>query len=1217
MTAALIRLKTAAMAAALACSAPSDIRILLDLTQGSAARAASRTGDGIKVTRRLASAFVAGLIRNAKDARKGNVEMPASPDVNSAQTFILDEMQDCFGIAPNANDYHRLVHAQIGAGDYQGAKVTLQKCIDRGTRPWKKTLDLFMVAAGAQWDWNGVRWARAASRGTRESHNFLETTDHRMSLLACVNSHIRLSDSQELDNLLERHGCGDAQALDRLLCQGRRQPVSQKRFLQELLRLFCTDKQLSQPTAVSSVGRVFPSWDIYCFMRSINCLDLEDFITILASCSPETSSELISEVANDVSASGFNGKLDQSSSEKIRSAKAHHVQFGGKYLYRAVTAALIANPPQLKAAHGAFVKVRDWPDKLPETVTDRLLRSHLHVKDVDCAMQVFDAATAWGQLLPTATLTWLVGTVLKKNAWTHLWKVLDGAILLSAPSTVLTQLWSPIITFISVTAQKDPAKLPTLLCEFSKMTEQHGVNPDLAIVNAVALAYASAGDPASITRLFEKWKGVVSGPDSLTLEAICRAHLTAGSYGRALEEVEGAVSRGIKPLHMTMNSLISAAPTSAESHRLVAQAETWGLLDHHTGRALAWNEQKHRGLDENVEAVPKLTLRAEQVRLTQRLQALLSSGQIADAERLFDNMRYLKTPCPPNAVTYHIFIHHFANIDVARAAYYLDAMVQSQIEPFNHSYSSLISGYGRSGDLSAAERVLDSMRTAPNAGIFNALIAACSANGDLSGCRKWHRIMTKKYRLQPSSSTFVTLIGAYARAEPVTQKNLRAGMALLKSLEEHPNPLVRAYHHRAYSALIAAFGRLGDTAGAAALWKRMTDFGITPTVESYNAIIGAYAANGHLSDAMRWFEHGFMPSQPGANRMTAALRPDAITFAVLARGHVDANDGVGLSMWLDVMRKMGVVPNAAVKGIVMGWLCRGANQATALQWYLENAISSQPTPATAVEILSGIAENESLGAQAPRAGEEWLKRLTQDGCLVDNVRVLTAMAALYARNGEVEGVDNVLARMRERNVPPNEVTYLTLIDAAAKRGQADLAWRLFEDAKAEAKRAGWPITSPLITALMDASQRAGKLDLVKTCWNWIVYARWPCHPMSVPPKPKIPRAAASVYLDSMASMPMLQETWTFLNERPGHTIDENQACSYVERLIHLGASPEAAIDVLRRRKERGETIGHKIVKNLIGGVLQTAGRHQADMVAESLRDVVGSELVEGALKELQ
>ncbi|KAI8589273.1 hypothetical protein BDZ88DRAFT_418933 [Geranomyces variabilis] len=1205
--------------------APTDIANLLDLTQTPAAEVASRTSVGIKVKSRLISALVAGLIRDAnppKDPIAAAIT-PAVRDLHLAQHFVLDECQTRFGVLPRATDLHKLVIAQIDAGDYEGARFTLQASVNQGAKPWKRTFDVFMAAAGAQWDWNGVRWALPILKEKHASHLQSESEDDPMSLIARINGHIQLSDSPALDKLLEQHKCGDAQAVDLLFHQGRKRPVSRKRLLRDLLQIFCTARP-SESKSVSRLASLKPAWDIYRLMRSLGCLDSADCVTYLASLPPETSAKRILQVANDITESGFNGKLDPTIADKIGKAKRYHEQFGGKRLYREVNALLDSDAPNhLDDAFRAFIKVRDWPEALPSDVTNRLVRGLLHGKYLGRAIQVFEAATAWSQLLPAGTLKWLVDAALERDAWSVVWKIIDGARSLLAPSSTLVRLWSPVITNLSVSVQADPASLPKLLYEFNRMVEQHGVNPNLEIVNSVALAYASVGDAASLTLLVEKWKGVMESPDALTLEAVCRAYGKTGSYGRALDELEGAVSRGIKPLQMTVNRLIATAPNADEGRLLIKKAESWGIVsDHSTTRSLAMIGQQHPGPLAKAQPFSRyeviMSADPEVVESTKHLGALLSSGQIAAAERMFEDMRISSAPCPPNAVTYHLFVHHFARVDVVRAEYYLDAMVSTGIQPLKKSYSSLITGYARRGDFTAVEKVLDTMSTPPDVGIFNAIIAACSYNGHLQACIDWHKAMIKRFKLKPNHVTFVTLIAAFARSDPVTQSKLRTAVSLLRSMETHPDPNVRPIDHIPYTVLIAAFGRLADADGAEARWKEMIDFGIAPKVESYNALIGAYVTNGRLSNAMRTFERGFMTAQlkEGAS---APLAPDATTFAVLAKGHADANDGAGLNMWLNVMGKMGVAPNAAVQGVVLGWLCRMDTQAAAVKWYSENVISS-PTGATAVSILNGIAENPSLGSEAPSAGEEWLERLAQDGHLIDDVRVFTALAALYARNGDFDGTNHVLKKMRQRNISPNKVTYLILIDAAAKQQQVDLAWRLFEDAKVEAKSAGWSINQPLIVALMDASQRAGRMDLVRTCWDWIVNARWPRHPIWKPKDiPVITGSAASVYLDAIGNqgtLPALQDMWTTLNDRPGHRVDENQTCSYVEALIRLGAPPTAAIDVLKLRAARGQSIGDKIVKNLIGRVMQTAGKDQAHQVAATLREVVGSELVERAWGQL-
>merc|ERR1719408_940659 len=105
---------------------------------------------------------------------------------------------------------------------------------------------------------------------------------------------------------------------------------------------------------------------------------------------------------------------------------------------------------------------------------------------------------------------------------------------------------------------------------------------------------------------------------------------------------------------------------------------------------------------------------------------------------------------------------------------------------------------------------------------------------------------------------------------------------------------------QSYSAVISAFARIGDVSGPSQWLQAMDDAGIKGDTISYTAAINACARTGDVQLAEKWL----------AKMLEAGVEPNVITFNAVIAACSKAGNGKRCEEWLEKMRRAGVQPNS-------------------------------------------------------------------------------------------------------------------------------------------------------------------------------------------------------------------------------------------------------------------------------------------------------------------
>ncbi|KAJ3008730.1 hypothetical protein HKX48_008376 [Thoreauomyces humboldtii] len=1089
----------------------------------------------------------------------------ALSQVLRARKLILEDARTVYGIRPSAFDYHNLVVAQISRGALTDAQATIRSALAGGEKPLQDTLNFFAIACARERNWKAARWARETSllavRWTADP-----VLANLGALVAFVVTHANDLDATVANKFLQKHCLNDLDHLRSLLSRYEAgPPPAIKLVLQELLSIL--------PVKCLKPG-ISPALDVYRLQHAFRCSTPEDRSNLMRRCNPFRDTFVLERLGRGGDPNELLSPMDPELKEHARQARFTNRQNPDtEQLAASIDRALRLDPPALQEAYSRFRDAVRVSYILPTTLIKDLIVRHLTAGRYKQAKHVYDTAVQWEQQLPTETIEYLIQNALEANDWEGVRNVYSTLTELATPTA---RICAFILNGIRKTTHSNPAQwLMQVSTTFARMVDKEGVVPDVRMVNMLANAYAASGDAPSILWTLNRWKDILE-PDAYTTHALVKAHLTAGARDKAVEVLEGLV-KDLKPLQSTINMIVASAPNVAEGDALAERAETiWGVT-----RNLS-TEQAIKHITGPGSKTPDVG------HFTKIIGSHLEKGETAQADAVFESM--IKQGVKPNAITYHVFIHHYAKLeDMSRADSYLTRM--GDMIPLVKTYASLIAGHAAAGDVWAAERVVESMRCPPDTGIMNAAMDVRAREGDVEAVRRIRRAMVRKYGLKVNSITYNILLKAYARDH--SPASLRAALHILRTLEAHPDPDLRVYEHTPYTTVIAGFGRAGDANGALRRWDEMEKACVPPALATWNAMIGALCNAGRLDDAKAWFQKGFVGTD---------LAPDAVTFATLIKGHAERNDEAGIRDWAHLMGKAGMQPSSTVHNHLLEWLSRTADDSVVLQWYTSARV--KPTSSALVAVLRGLVGRSAPDATA--AAERWVERMSEVSM---DVKAWTSLAQCYGRSRDLDGMRNVLVRMSERGVTPNAVTFLAVLDAAAKMRDADAAWSILD----QMRKALVPVRTTHIVALMDANCRAGRLEDVERCWQWIVDGIWEGMEKSESKTKSgtavIPASAASVYLDALgllSSRKQVQDAWRFLKDRKDHFVDENQMCSYVEAVLRHG-DVEAAVNAIIKFRSGGGTLSAKTFRSLIGGVMAAAGEDESRKVVETIRRVVGQE----------
>ncbi|KAI8823777.1 uncharacterized protein EV422DRAFT_612357 [Fimicolochytrium jonesii] len=1173
---------------------------------------------------------VFGLVDNKKEraAQRNNQE-----NIQKATALVVGEAHRRYGVSPSADDYHYVVAANVYAGNMAAAQDVVHFAFTKPRKPKHETICLLAIALAKNWDWEGTAKCWELLQRTEYQTEMLTEKTLRLGYIAAwkalVCSHLRSMDESALTGVLEKHGFKNVMELDSALIN--------RTFTSDCLRALLRAFIEAQP------GRLRYGLDVYRLLCSLNYDTVEDYeVTVLAFDSTRQAEEIYA-LERFARSRQYKDRLNDDADVKRRvefAKKNRHQAFGKKYS-RDIRDALDRQPPDVTRAYDLFVTAEAEGYALSPGAFSGLVFHCTSGNRQYEARKVFEASRRRNVTLPKSSYLKLIEVACDNGDWKQAYELIDDMLQDKGLAVAAADVGARMMSLAGKVTQGSVAQLESVREVYKQLIEK-GVATSIRMVNVLASSIAKVGDFAAVEKLIGEHEGSVV-TDEFTLHAVVLAATNAGRTEEARAYAERYWERGIKPFVSTVALLIEGSASLEEGKRLVERAEQkWGihipgntarssLAKIGTPRSLAHTKDrllftsrltgKHAtsGSAENDEEIKRRTM---------EIQERLAKSEVKEALALFDDMN-AHPDFKPNQITYHVLIHHFARLnDLKKAESLLKDMDEAGITPTVHTYTSVVGAYARIGTDEDIENLLEEIqkrRVNLDAGFLNAIIKARVDQLDMKGARRWRRKLIKwkpdyaTSRIRTNQLTYVLLMEGYGNVG--TSRAKSSAIELLKAIESKSNidPTSRIVDHVPYTTCIAALGKNGQLKEALQTWNRMLVRGITPVVETHNALLLAFYKAGDLKGAEQWFTH--KQSFGAAN----AFEPDAITYMTLIRGHADADDAEGVARWVAAMKEAGIPPSIATHCILLTWMCRTSRDAQAREYYASMPTTGDVGEQAAHAVMLGFSQRTALpDGNTDAELDKWLETFMDSGVPL-NVHASTLLLATYGKQGKFDDMRSVLEIMDETGMRPNEITFHVILNALAKAGKVTEMQSYIDEMISR----GVPVQVGHVVCLMDAYVRTRNLEELEKCWQWLQEASWPGRPPHKVRKtayfdPNLPGAAVSLYLDGLgllSTADRVNDAWSAIQRSRKSTrtqLEDNEVCSYVEALVRLGHVTEA-VDAVVWWKELKESrkldkVDQKILRNLVGMVMQGEG---AEKKVKVVLDRLEKHFREGELREVR
>jgi pentatricopeptide repeat protein len=419
------------------------------------------------------------------------------------------------------------------------------------------------------------------------------------------------------------------------------------------------------------------------------------------------------------------------------------------------------------------------------------------------------------------------------------------------------------------------------------------------------------------------------------------------------------------------------------------------------------------------------------------LNACTNLGDIKSFSQIFLNdMPEFKAK--PDIVTYNVLVKMCARagrIDLVLAT--LEHAINAGIKPCMDTLTSIVAAYVGFGDLTTAERIIQTMREGHtdlcrvlreqnmknekmNGSLLdddsNALLERMI--GSEGALERPAPLLPKTY--QPNARIYSTLMKGYMKVG-----RLDDVVWTIRAMKQEPDPVSHP-DHVTYTTVITALVNAGSMEQAHEVFDEMTRANIPANRFTYNVLIKGYCKKFQLDMAKELMHE--MESRIG-------LSPDVVTYNILINGCLCIDDSAGALSYYNEMREKGIAPSKVSYTTLM------------------KAFAFAGQPKLAHKVFDEMVSDPRV--KVDRAA--W-----------------NMLVFVYCKMGLVAEAKRVIEQMKESGIMPDVVTYGTLADcivAARKPGEALLLWKEVKE-----RCEGSPPFKPdegLLVSLADVCVRAG------------------------------------------------------------------------------------------------------------------------------------------------
>ncbi|XP_010912296.1 uncharacterized protein [Elaeis guineensis] len=385
------------------------------------------------------------------------------------------------------------------------------------------------------------------------------------------------------------------------------------------------------------------------------------------------------------------------------------------------------------------------------------------------------------------------------------------------------------------------------------------------------------------------------------------------------------------------------------------------------------------------------------------------------------------------------------------------------------TYTTLINGFSRAGELDEARRLFDKMLKGgilPNSLTYSVLIKGVLRKRRVDEARElmmelWLKMEEEKDPLV-NSAAFANLIDSLCR-EGFFHEVFRIAeeMPHRKSLQEK----------FAYGQMIDSLCRAGRHHGASRIVYIMRKRGFFPSLVSYNCIVHGLSNNRGCMRAYQLFkegiEFGYSPSEP--------------TYKVLVEALCKEMDLHKAKDVAEFMLQRDSIDNTRIYNILLSALRLADNPSEQLN-VLISMLQKQcrPNAITLNTVIHGFCK---IG-KVTEAKKIMSDMLNGKFCAPNVVTFTTIICGLLDIGNSEEALDILQRTMPECHCSPNVVTYNVVLHGLVKLQKVDKAMEIFNDMVSK----GITADSTTYTVIIEGLCKIGRLEDVKRFWDEIV---WP------------------------------------------------------------------------------------------------------------------------------
>nr|XP_043629429.1 pentatricopeptide repeat-containing protein At5g59600-like [Erigeron canadensis] len=359
---------------------------------------------------------------------------------------------------------------------------------------------------------------------------------------------------------------------------------------------------------------------------------------------------------------------------------------------------------------------------------------------------------------------------------------------------------------------------------------------------------------------------------------------------------------------------------------------------------------------------------------------------------------------------------------------------------------------------------------------YNWMISALTFNGYFEKALKFFTLLQQSQNLVPNTYTFLFLLKSC-----VGLRDLNKGKAVHCVI----NKFGLQFDLDVVNGLIDMYCKCGYLCYARKLFDKMSK----PDVVSWTNMIAAYSNAGWVMESRVLFDR----------MKLAGLEPNEFTWNALITGYAKAGDWVGAFSSFSKMSKTGLVPDVVTWNAMICGFVQSQQVNKGVELFRDMLVAGvRPNPVTITGLLPAIGSMGSVDCGREIHGlifranmynnvfvaSALIDMYSKCGCvkhardvfdsiLSKNIASWNAMIGCYGKHGMVDSAIELLDKMEEENMQPNQVTLTCVLASCSHSGLVDKGLAIFKSMR-ESQRV--EIRDEHYACVIDILCRSGEIE---------------------------------------------------------------------------------------------------------------------------------------------